>query len=825
MARVPLGEMAGTRILRRYVHGISVVPKGRTSSFACKFLTSFQVSVRHPNCIRDYAGRLLGPVTLDEAEVHSERTASPLTADLAIAKRDHWYACAAIAIFLREEDIVFGKCFERLPAEGITAVKDSRVAILKRIRFYLMARPDIHFIAVTQLTTKGTSNQSQNGVIEGFGAVRFGVSGYSHLAREMLLFILIDTLLKARANDPIQRKTLDAIIANLTAERLNDKPTSLFDSVLLPFFSDLKWSTTRANMASTTHVQYDQQQHAASHLDACATPPPKRKEIADIGTRIREMEGLLADIDIKARELPKLEDLLRRKRDEREKLCDEERRAVGDIDAYAKGEEIERIDGQIRTIKATLDEIKTKVAERPWIDDLLRRKTKERARTSGRMLTAMQSRPLQGAGLELQRDLELLTSFVNSVEECGEHLRKPRAGQALFKNIFRLRFALGLMSFRREEKFNAEHHVQVLGAMFDLTNDSITGDALAFIQGNSAREPWGIARPDGQYFYGVLQKLAEEHLQKLAKEHTCTPFSSPQTVRHGGVESLLAAIDADLRQQFLQYLSQRPRIDADLQQRFLQHLSQRPSIDATNGESDLYIWAFVTHQCLPACGFASSCFKLRALCEMLTDLLVAAPDQALLHCVLLANEALPKNDKKEPPLVVPPPSQYDGMVAFRNRIKTLLDDPDRLVNDVSDKQMGALNLLDELMTKVCLQAAAAAQIKKPNATNTPAADGGEKTRAKFIFDFFTEKYAASQAVADRDRWEYLAYRLTQTVKTQVYARIYALVSHDIVTKLPAPLKDLQATYDYILRRPEFKIAMSDLYEKLELAQPPGSHHG
>lgn len=800
MVRVPLGEVAGARILRRYVHLISVVPKGRTSSFACKFLTSFQVSVRHPKCIHVYADRLLGPVTLDEAEVHSERTASPLTADLAIAKRDHWYACAAVAIFLRQKDTVFGKCFECLPAEGIKAVERSRDAILKRIRFHLMmARPDTHFIAATQLTTKATSNQQQGMVIDGFGAVRFGVSGYSHLAREMLLFILIDTLLKATANDSIQRKTLDAIIANLADERLNNQPTSLFDSLLLPFFSDLKWFSTRANVASTKHVQYDQQYHAASHLDACVTPPPKRKELTDIGTQIKEMKELLADIDIKARKHLEIEASLRRKRDEREKLCDEERRRVGDGDAYAKGGEIERIDEQIRTIKATLNEIETQIAERPSIELRLREKLKERARTSGRILAAMQSRPLLVADLELQRDLELLTSFVDSVEECGEHLPGPRASQALFKNVFHLRFALSLLSFLREKKFKAKLHVQVLGAMFDLTNDSMTGDAQAFIQGNPAREPWGIAKSDGQYFYGVLQKLAEEH--------TCTPFSSPQTVRHEGVKSLLAAIDADLRQKFPQYLS------------------QRPSIDTTHGEADLYLWAFVTQQCLPARGFASLCFKLRALCEMLTDLLVAAPDQALLHGVLLANEALPKNDRTEPPLVVPPLSQFDGMVAFRNRIETLLDDPDRLVNDVSDKQMGALYLLDELMTKVCLQAAPAAQINKPNAANTPAVDGGEKTRAKFIFDFFTEIYAASQAVADRDRWVYLAYRLTQTVKTPVYARIYKLVSHDIATKLPAPLKDLQATYDYILKLPEFKIAMSDLCDKLGLAQPPGSHHG
>lgn len=754
MAHVsPIVDEASAKVLQSYVARVTLAKEGRNDSFVRKFYASFQWLTS--KCWEDYADRFLKAVTLPEALIHSEiHQPSALAMDLAIDAVGRCHVCVAIAIFLRKNDRVFGNCFEKLSKAHAKSVLKLRSGVLKRVRFHLMmTHPELDFIALAQPPAPKNSRdqqqdpeldfvalaqppaprngrgQQQESVIEGFGAARFGLVAYSHLARELLLFILLDTLLMESGNVTVKPEALGSVMDCRKPNLPNDVPLDIFDSVILPFYADIGQWTKRLAGATDGSLEFEDgfdPGNDAGALPHAALGPEK--------TRLRALvKKLNAQFEM----------------------------------ASAEGEEKAKL---LVTLAKTRDQL---------------------AVVEHQILAEMKSQSLLSGDPELYRQLDLLLTFVKEVETRGTEVWGPNDSRALFRDVFRLRFALGLMSFMGRTKLLASDHVATLARMFDLHRDPITGNALAFLKENPSTEPWGEKRSDGRHFYGVLKALAD----------TLSPTRNavPAPDRSEDVQSLLAQIAPLLPQKL--------------------HAIPRPEIGPVGWETELYGWAFGVQEALQSESRrrVDVCSSLAALSSVLIEMLLPSPESALNLCVDLVNQALPKG---EPQLHVPASTLADRR-EFSRHVQNIQHSPDDLVTK------GALTLLDDLMAALLRKDAQKAldelDSERRNAIKAMLKRSDsvpDQPDERFLYDFFTQKWADTQPLGDKERWQYLAYRLSHDLEISAYAEIYAVVSRHIASSLASPLRDLRQFYASIQSRPDFESALGDFRHSLGLLRAP-----
>jgi len=195
---------------------------------------------------------LLAAVTLPEARSLSDpRERSVLRLALGIESSADLYACAAVLLFQRDNrdsrTPTWGLDLA-LPQKGSETGGDrarsqrsgpataARRKLLPHLRFHLMRRQELGFLASARLT----GAKDPKSFLEGHGSARIGVYGYTHFARETMFFAMLGQMLGGEALDEMAQ--LLATGAHSAALRLNQPDNALFpvfEGIIRPLRTEL----------------------------------------------------------------------------------------------------------------------------------------------------------------------------------------------------------------------------------------------------------------------------------------------------------------------------------------------------------------------------------------------------------------------------------------------------------------------------------------------------------------------------------------------------------------------------------------------------------
>ncbi len=218
-------EMAGAYLST--LRGWSCHSGGRARPLVQAFLRAMELPMEAEQAEFFYLG-LLRSAVAPRAQALARADGGPLCCALGVEDPDSLLACAVILLFLRDhppqagQGALFGQLarfWAGLPEELKARVAVVRRQQLARLRFFLMSDPALAFLA----TAQPRGEAADDGAPAGYGAARIGVVGYSHLARVVILFALLESL---AGGDVVQ-----ALAAPPTVDRCPDDLRALYAGV------------------------------------------------------------------------------------------------------------------------------------------------------------------------------------------------------------------------------------------------------------------------------------------------------------------------------------------------------------------------------------------------------------------------------------------------------------------------------------------------------------------------------------------------------------------------------------------------------------------
>jgi hypothetical protein len=187
-----------------------------------------------------YWGLVQDIVVPEARKMREFASPSPLRNALGIDGQRTFTSFVSTLLFLREASNVssavgryFNQCWATFPKGLRESVEYARAWQLRRLRFHLMPHKRLRFLASLRLASENGEEDSV-----GYGAQREGRAGYSHFAREVVLFAFLDELFGGGFLDAVTRLEPPPDDADMPSV-VDPELDALFDYVLIPVAIDL----------------------------------------------------------------------------------------------------------------------------------------------------------------------------------------------------------------------------------------------------------------------------------------------------------------------------------------------------------------------------------------------------------------------------------------------------------------------------------------------------------------------------------------------------------------------------------------------------------